>query len=375
MREIIPVLAVFFLLLACSGDDTEISNTNGSTSIPQYTLAVTDSIGIEMGDSAYVFGAIADVSILPDGNLILLDGTYCNMRIFSPDGQLISTIGNRGEGPGELIHPFNLYNWGDGTIGVMDPNNGGIHRYALDTGEWLGLDLAVNHNIPVNPVIVGENTYVSFKTRFEPDEDAITARAFVGLFPTTVEPQLMYWEKAVIWDPGNMGNLTLELFFSNFFTADPASGTVYVSPFDGDNYSILCLNPDGTSSGTITGDYSPVAKTAQEIQEEKDFIEFLLTSSEGGNPNLNYSCDPWPNFLPVTGLYMGPDGNLWVRRGGTEVTEFDIWNSDLELAATASIPEIPGRGTTWKMVFGEDYAVAWNENPEDFQKLYILEII
>jgi len=27
------------------------------------------------------------------------------------------------------------------------------------------------------------------------------------------------------------------------------------------------------------------------------------------------------------------------------------------------------------MTFGADYAVAWNENPEEFQKLYILEIM
>lgn len=375
MRKVFQAVSMFVLVLACGGNQSGESGTAGSDTVPEYTLAITDSIGIESGDSAYVFGAIADVRILSDGNLIVLDGTYCNARIFSPDGRIISTIGNRGQGPGELIHPFSLYNWNDGTIGIMDPNNGGIHRYSLDTGEWLGLDLEVNHNIPVNPVVVGENTYVSFKTRFEPDGDVITARAFVGLFPMTVEPELMYWQETVIWDPGDMGNIALKLFFSNFFTADPETGTVYVAPFSGDNYTILCLNSDGISTGTITRECTPVSKTAEEIQEEKEFMEFFLRRSEANNPDLNYTCDPWPNYLPVTGLYMGPDGNLWAKRGGTDVAEFDIWNTDLELAATASIPEIPGRGSTWKMTFGEDYAVAWNENPEEFQKLYILEIM
>jgi len=68
------------------------------------------------------------------------------------------------------------------------------------------------------------------------------------------------------------------------------------------------------------------------------------------------------------------DGNLWAGRGGTDIPTFDIWNEDLELIGTATIPEINGDGSSYQMVFGEEYIVAWNENPDDFQKVYFFKI-
>ncbi len=371
MRKIFQVFAVFFLLLACDGDQNEITDTIGTTSIPQYTLAVTDSIGIEMGDSAYVFGSVMDTEILPDGNIMVLDGAYCKIRVYSPEGEHIRSFSGQGNGPGELVNPFNLYNWGNGEVGVIDVYAGGIHRFTTE-GEWLGLDLQITNSSFIGPIVTEQNKFVSFKSRFFQEGDAIYATAFVGLFPLTIDPEVTYWEKTVPWDPANMGNLANELLFNSFYTADPTTGRIFVSPFNEDNYSILCYEPDGSSAGTITADYTPVPKTEEEIQAESDFIEFFLRTSESNNPNMNYDCTPWPNHLAVTGLYMGPGGNLWAMRGGMDVPTFDIWNENHELVGTATIPGLPSGGSNWKFVFGPNHTVAWNENPESFQKLYIL---
>ncbi len=363
-------LSLLCIVFSCEKTVDEIDESQEDHS--NITIEITDSIGVEIGDSSFVFGSIADVEILHD-TILVLDGTYCNLRMFSRDGEYISTIGSRGEGPGELIHPINIFNWGDGTAGIMDPNNGGIHRFSL-TGEWLGLDLAVTQNIHVDPFIMPDGQFVCFKTRFDPNGDTMNGTALTGRFSLSEEPLVTYWEKTRLWDFNNMGNLTLDLFFYNSFTADQESGRVYVSPFDEDNYTILCFNADGSATGTISGEHTPVAKTPEEIEREKDFIAFTLGFSEGVDNGFNYDCDPWPNHLPVTGLYIGPEGNLWARKGGTEVPTFDIWNNDLELVGTATIPEISGDGSSFKMVFGEEYILAWDENPEDFQKIYILDL-
>ena len=372
MKIVFKVLALSLPFISCNSATEEESSAISTDSSPQI-ISIVDSIGIEMGDSAYVFGAIADVEILPDGNIIVLDGTYCNMRIFSPDGQHLSTISGRGGAPGELTHPSSLLNWLDGTVGVVDPNNGGIHRFSLN-GEWLGQDLAINHNIHIEPQIVSDSEFVSFKSRFDIDGEAVSITAMVSRFPISDQPLVTYWDKTVLWDPMNMGNLTLELFFSNFFATDPSTERVYVCPFDKDKYIINCFNADGSVYGIITEEYTPIPKTEEEIQKEKEFIAFTLSSGEGANPNLNYECDPWPNHLAVTGLYIGPEDYLWVKRGGTEVPTFDIWNEALEPAGRAIIPGIDGDGSNFKMVFGSDCIVAWDENPEFFQKIYILKI-
>ena len=358
------------MILSC-GTQSDLQEPIGDSSI-SVTLEIVDSIGIEIGDSAYVFGAIEDAVILQDGSIMVLDGTYCNLRTFSPQGELLSITGRRGEGPGELGHPVNIYNWGDGTVGIMDFYRGGLNRFSLE-GEWLGLDIEVNHNIHVDPVIMSDSEFVCFKSRFELNGEAVNATAMVARFPLSVEPDITYWEKTVLWDPANMGNLTLELFFNNFYTADRATGRVYVAPFDNDNYTIYCYNADGSLLDTITREHTPIPKTPEEIQEEIDFIAFTLSSGEGGNPDLNYECDPWPNHLPITGLYIASDGNLWARRGGTPVHTFDIWDENLELAGTATISGIEGDGSSITLVFGPEFIVAWDENPEDYQKLYILD--
>lgn len=374
MRKITYLIAAALFCVACgdNGEATQTAETNEEV-LAEYTVLVTDSIGVEMGDSAFVFGAIADAEILDDGNIIVLDGTYCNMRVFTPDGEYVRTISSRGSGPGELSVPMDMLNWGGDEIGVIDPFSGGVHRFTT-TGEWLGLDLELTHNSFFDPLVVSDSSFVAFKSRFDQDGDGITATAFVSLFPLSIEPEVTYWQKAFPWDPANMGNLALEAIFSNYYTADPETGRVYTSPFHGDGYSIQCFEADGTPIGEITRDYTPIPKTDSEIQSEKDFIEFFLRAGEGNNPNLNYTCDPWANHFAVTGLFIGEDGNLWAMRGGTENVTFDIWNQDHELIGTAEIPELIQGANSWKFSFSNNQIIAYSENAEDFQKIYMLEI-
>lgn len=359
-------------LIACESETNTIDLHEQSNALTK-TLFISDSIGIEMGDSAFVFGAIADVEILPDGNIIVLDGTYCNLKIFTRLGEHVLTMSGRGDAPGELSHPFDLFNWGDGTVGVIDPYHGGLHRFSLE-GEWLGIDLDIHREIHSQPIVVADSEFVSFKPRFDVDGDVVYATAMISRFPISEEPIVSYWQETVLWDPTDMGNIALELLFSNSFTANQVNGRTYVAPFSEDNYIIYAFTADGEEIGTITKEYLPVPKTPDEIQEEIDFIAFTLGAGEEGNPDLNYICEPWPNHLPITGLFVDSEGNLWVRQGGTDIPTFDIWNEDLELIASATIPEFTGDGSTLSMVFGDDFIVAWDENPEFFQKLYFLEI-
>lgn len=369
MKTVFALLCILLFLPGC----TRRQQQHQSTPLLEHTLVFVDSIGVELGDSAFLFGTIADAEFLQDGTIAVLDKTLCTIKLFSPEGEHIRTIGGRGEGPGELLNPFSLYVWLDGTIGVIDPFRGGIHRFSPE-GEWLGEDLAESSNSFIDPVVTGDNLFTAFKSRFSQDESAMHITAFIGLFPITAEPSVIYWEKTFQWDPADMGNIVLNLYFNTCFATNPESGKVFVCPFSEDNYRIYSFNPDGTPAGTIEAEYIPVPKTPSEISEEIDFIEYFLRTAEGNKPEFNYICDPWPNHLPVTGLFIGPHGNLWARRGGMNTTTFDIWNDNLERAGVATVPEITGNGSNWKFVFGDELVLAWNENPDSFQKIYLLAI-
>lgn len=65
-------------------------------------------IGLEEGDKNYIFETIAGIDVDDEGKVYILDYKACNIRIFSPDGRYLKTIGRRGKGPGEFENPVAL---------------------------------------------------------------------------------------------------------------------------------------------------------------------------------------------------------------------------------------------------------------------------
>ena len=80
------------LYLSCGKeyDDHNVSD------VPIDTLYSADSIGIEMGDSNYVFGSISDFDYAPDGRILILDGIQCCIFVYSQSGEFIERIGRPG---------------------------------------------------------------------------------------------------------------------------------------------------------------------------------------------------------------------------------------------------------------------------------------
>ena len=59
----------------------------------------------------------------PAGNILITDYNHHNIKILSPSGQLIHTIGKKGHGRGELFYPYGICLSQTGTIFVVSFNN------------------------------------------------------------------------------------------------------------------------------------------------------------------------------------------------------------------------------------------------------------
>lgn len=55
------------------------------------------------------FGDIWHVAIDDNGNLFAMDAAKCRVDVFSPDGRHLRTVGRRGQGPGELQNPNEIF--------------------------------------------------------------------------------------------------------------------------------------------------------------------------------------------------------------------------------------------------------------------------
>ncbi len=87
------------------------------------------------------FGYIAGLVAGDDGKVYLLDLQLYEVKVFSPAGRYLHTLGRAGEGPGEFHSPSSLFLLPDGRLGVLQSNPS--HATLFDpAGKYAG-DLAV----------------------------------------------------------------------------------------------------------------------------------------------------------------------------------------------------------------------------------------
>ncbi len=69
-------------------------------------------------DEEILFGIITDAAVGADGNIYLLDAQLNEIKVISPEGELLRSIGREGEGPGEFRNAQQFSFLPDGNIGV-----------------------------------------------------------------------------------------------------------------------------------------------------------------------------------------------------------------------------------------------------------------
>ncbi len=113
MKEMIVTALIAVILTGCGGSvpsDEVVATENESGEITalempevDHWLVIEDSIGVELGDSNLVFGTIVGAEYLPNGNIAIGDMTKVTVNIYSPRGDYIASVGQKGQGPGEYL--------------------------------------------------------------------------------------------------------------------------------------------------------------------------------------------------------------------------------------------------------------------------------
>lgn len=95
------------------------------------TLDATPSLrlGAPEGRPEEQFGRVSDVVPMPDGGVAVLDAQAAEIRMFDADGAYRSTLGGRGQGPGEFQRPIALAWLARDTLAVFDAGPNRITRF------------------------------------------------------------------------------------------------------------------------------------------------------------------------------------------------------------------------------------------------------
>lgn len=145
-----PWIFLILLLTACGRGDDAADWTGAVETLPSGALRVSNppaglwteatawrlapelALGRIEGDEAEVFGAIVGVEVDDRGRIYVLDRQANELRVFTPDGGHVRTVGRSGGGPGEYSAANGLLWLAPHTLLVVDQRG---NRYTVLTRE------------------------------------------------------------------------------------------------------------------------------------------------------------------------------------------------------------------------------------------------
>jgi hypothetical protein len=297
-------------IVACSAEDRwtgTVTDSAGVTIVANtdrgmwgegegWTLEEELRIGTLEGDLEYQFGQIGLIAVDGRDRIFVLDAQARDVRVFSSDGKYEQTIGQPGEGPGELGAQVGALFMGPGdTLLIPDLANQRVNRYAPDGTSLGSFPLRIENGIPMS--IVATRTGVV---------DLSNARG----------PQRTVFAAEPVWTLSD----DLELFFGIT-----------------NQYRISVFDPEGTLQRIVTKQAEPAPVTERDeemmwqvIEQQvraavppESFMEFMQQTRQ----RVGFA-DFFPAFVSMS---IGPNGSIWVQhlRPPAEVPEEELETYDM----------------------------------------------
>lgn len=222
MRIVLGVLIIFTF---CSKNETDapiikitdglrqiINPANPITGIvEEYELVEDLSIGVDEGDTNYVFGYPHLDGIDKDGNLYILDITNFRISKYDSSGKYLLSFGRKGQGPGEFQSVFNsFFDENMSTYFLQDFGSKRVNRYSNE-GTFLG---STKFSGFLNRLFSNNNQsqFVFMESNFDYKNQIVTKTFF------------LYSQEGILLD--SLFNIQQEIF------SPIPGGVVFIKPFE-----------------------------------------------------------------------------------------------------------------------------------------------
>ncbi|NOQ23489.1 MAG: hypothetical protein GQ565_12700 [Candidatus Aegiribacteria sp.] len=366
------LLIIGMAILGCGeGEDASVIEESNPTGTAHMELTTENTIGVELGDTNYVFGQIVDAFLDVNKDVLVLDMTTMNVRKFSSAGVFIGSAGRQGTGPGEFQRPMGMAVLGNNDFIVSDIAGGAICVFD-DSLNWKENIIGFFPRPPFSVRTAGDSAFVGMLPAFD-REDGLTGYA-IARMENSSEPVTVYVEEMRVFDSSRIGPLGADK--DPIFTSDN-EGHVFVAEPGTDAIKITGYNRDGEAFIAIDENVDRMGKTPEELAcEEAEFEEFSTRmGSRGGRMSgMELTFDPVLYRRAVTELGVDSENRLWVRLGTYRYPFWNIYDLEGELLFTASL-EIDDPDIDYMTVrITENGAVAWIPDPSTWPRVLVLEI-
>ena len=380
LKSLNPLLSVaallWFLGVSCQGEGIHPESNSSEFNADNAdlcTLTVVDSIGVELGDSNYVFGALGEVDIGPNGDIFMVDWMKCTVFRYSSDGEFVQRIGRRGSGPGEMLQPFFMTVMDDGSICVDDSelgwmrfnSAGQIVSTSLLPGQvprpWFFKAMDSLNVIGMLSELSREDNFLLTDKRIctwnADDPDSVITEYYSRQYSIEIGDDYLL----------SMNDMVEIDYFPMVFTA--GDSFVCIAPEPRAEPVLLLFHEDGSAMDTLNLPYPEVVRTEEEILERKQYVEELFYARSRHTHQVDW--EPFPNKPMISDLGVDSLNRIWVQRGFEQDPTFDLYDVSGELLMTAVLP---GRDDTdhWKFNISRRGILAVPEDPESYYSVYMI---
>lgn len=356
MRRVTSALAVSVALVltgctdepppAASELTTTVDTTAGVVHVrnagepPRWGLEQTLDLGSigSVGEPAPdEFGRITSVLADADGNVYVGDSQAATIRVFSPDGRLLRSIGRSGSGPGEFgtVYPMA---WAGDTIAVLDPGNARIATFTRG-GEWAGSWRwqPLTGDVRFLPGGRGEAWGQGSRRVGERGETVFVRYTAAGPQDTLVAPQWPDALQPIVCPNPADGSISFFLvpFAPKLVSAMTPGGHWAIAPSAA--YRIAITTPAGDTLRIIERQHQPALITDAEWDAETEEFRTFREEVPGAR------CDgemTRPEFQSaIRHITFDDRGRMWVEATSDAGEQWDVFESDGRLLGTLSAPE------------------------------------
>ncbi len=330
-------------------------------------LVIIDSIGIELGDTNYVFGAILDGCFLSDGRIALVDLIKCRVSVFSNEGDFLGSVGRPGGGPGEFAAPFSIAPLSNGGFAVSDVHAGKIVFF----DSCLVMEREINGLMPMAPTALGtgpEGSVLGRRINYYFEGEALYKGADICAWSDSSEPDGVY-----LGDYAMYPDTDFDMY--SFVSTD--SGTLYCALSSQDEYRFLCLASPGDTLFAIERPWQETQVTGEELEVARPSLVIPGPGSEETSEELSAGWEPDPLRSAADVSGFDSERRLWIRSGNGETASqvFDLYDMTDGSFIQSVQTTLPPIARYWAFVVSPQGIIGWDHNPSDFPRVYILETV
>ena len=380
IRSITAAGLVLALLAACGGSGATMQEIDGVLYVlnpaepltPDLPVNIIEEFRIgsdEMGDE-YLFTGIAGFDVDDEGNIYVLVAQDDRIRVFNPDGTYARTFGRRGQGPGELFAAQGLSFGAGGNLWI---SNLGRQRVSIYTTAGKHLRDVTFSLLPPMMIQTTAEGFMGLHINQRPTDEPAVIEMTVSLrrFNTEGDTVDTLFDETFMLDIRRMAfeGLTSKI---PLYTQDDR-GRIWQSRPRTDAYEINVFSPAGGLERVVEKDFTPIAKTEEELAEEKRLIRELIQAQTQGAP-FEIDFEPSP-YKPATGmLFFDPRGYIWVQIGRQETiysNAYDLFDLEGQWLTRFELPDVTVPNGV--VIRGDRVYVA-EASPDDIPRLIVYTV-